>query len=126
MVQFSCKKFPKDGNEKTISKEKKMEPKCERCNGWITREQDKWGMHLSCVNCGFEKAIWTISDKHAEGLMRQDENAGRRTGFGARNVRIMPEATKTKGGILVDPTEKEILENLSLILSGSQKNKQTI
>ena len=103
-----------------------MNTNCEKCNGWIKREEDKWGLHIVCVSCGFEKAIWTISDNHAEHLMKQDESNGLRTGFGARNVRILPEGRRAKSGMVVDPTENEILGNLSTILSGSQSNKGLI
>ena len=103
-----------------------MDTTCERCKGWLTREEDKWGMHITCVNCGFEKAVWTVSDPEAEHLMKQDEHAGRRTGYGAKNVRILPQARKAKSGMLVDPTERDLLEILSMLLSGTQKNKGTI
>jgi hypothetical protein len=63
---------------------------CEKCKGWLKREEDKWGLHILCVNCGWEEALWTVSDKHADWLMSQDEVAGRRTGYGVRNVRYLP------------------------------------
>ena len=97
-----------------------MDTTCERCKGWLTREEDKWGMHITCINCGFEKAIWTVSESDAQYMMLQDANAGRRTGFGAKNVRILPNKGDAKDGTL---TEKAIIENLSVLLSGSQKNR---
>jgi len=105
-----------------------MDTTCQRCSGWLNREEDKWGMHITCVNCGWEKAVWTVSEQEAQHLMQQDEEAGRRTGYGAKNVRIMPRGLKAgnKGNMAVDPTEKEIIENLSIILSGNLKNKATI
>ena len=97
-----------------------MDTSCERCKGWLIREEDKWGMHLACINCGWEKAVWTVSEGDAQYMMLQDENAGRRTGYGAKNVRIMPRKGDAKDKTL---TERDILSNLSVLITGNRNDR---
>jgi hypothetical protein len=53
-------------------------------------------------------------------MMIQDENAGRRTGYGAKNVRIMPRKGDARDKTL---TEREILSNLSVLVTGNRNDK---
>ena len=69
---------------------------CRRCTGFLNYEDDQWGGHNSCVQCGWEESVWVISDQRADRIMAYQEDNEMRTGFGLRHVGLHSSGVPTE------------------------------
>ena len=93
-----------------------MKKECRRCKGYLQFEEDHWGGHQVCINCGWEHMVYRVSLDREDAIIRHQLHTGQREGLavGAGSIRNSGVPADLIQRLQGGSTEADLIADVSL------------